>query len=71
LRLGDVILQVGDRRVTTPGAVRMAVEFSPIGRDLQLSIARDGETLKIQARPTAVPDEPRTTERSGPGPLGP
>ncbi len=59
LRLGDVIVSVGDRRVMTPGAVRMAVEFAPIGVELILKIARDGIPMTILAKPTAIPDAPR------------
>ncbi|MDB5351893.1 MAG: trypsin-like serine protease with C-terminal domain [Planctomycetota bacterium] len=63
LKPGDVILKVGERPVLTPGSVRMAVEFAPIGEDLAMVIAREGTTMTIQAKPTAIPDEPGSAER--------
>lgn len=63
LRVGDVLETIGGRGVVTPGAVRLAVEFAPIGEPLKLSILRDGERREISITPTAVPDEPRAGRR--------
>jgi serine protease Do len=65
LRVGDVILKVGGRPVNTPGAVRSAVEFAPIGEDLTVIIARDGAGRDVVIKPSAVPDDPRPPDRPG------
>jgi serine protease Do len=62
---GDVLLKVGRRVAATPGAVRMAVEFAPIGEPLTLSIIRDGKPLELTAKTTAVPEEFKPKERRG------
>lgn len=63
LKLGDVILKVGDRPARSPGAVRLAVEFAPIGRTLPLTIVRDGAAMTLSARPTSAPEELKPTDR--------
>ena len=51
LRVGDVIVKVGDRLTTSPASVRAAVEFAPVGVDLALSIHRDGQDLTLNCKP--------------------
>jgi serine protease Do len=63
LKVGDVILKVGDRAANSPGAVRLAVEFAPIGEPLSLSVLRDGKNAVLASKPTAAPDEPKPGER--------
>jgi len=63
LRVGDVIEAIGGRAVTTPGAVRLAVEFAAIGKPLPVSITRDGQRQEITVTPTTTPDEPRPSRR--------
>ena len=63
LTLGDVILKVGKHPATTPGAVRLAVEFAPIGEPLELAVLRDGTAMNLAAKPSAAPEEPKSTDR--------
>lgn len=52
--VGDVIREVGGVAVRSPGAVRSAVEFAPIGRDLAMSIGRGPNLLEITCKPAAA-----------------
>lgn len=63
LKLGDVIVKIGDRPATTPGAVRVAVEFAPTGQPLTLTILRDGQTREVAVKPAPLPDESRPPRR--------
>lgn len=63
LKLGDVLVKVGSRPSPTPGAVRIAVEFAPIGESLVLSIVREGKPMEIVAKPSAAPEDSRPKER--------
>lgn len=63
LKLGDVIVKVGDRPARSPGAVRLAVEFAPIGRPLELAVVRDGMSITLFVKPSAAPEEPKPTDR--------
>ena len=63
LKLNDVILKVGNRPARSPGAVRLGVEFAPIGQPLELTIARGGMGLTLSAKPSAAPEEPKPTDR--------
>ena len=62
---GDILLKVGRRVATSPGAVRIAVEFASIGEPLTLSIVRDGKSLELVAKTSAVPEEFKPKERRG------
>lgn len=65
LKLGDLLVKVGRRAAASPGAVRIAVEFAPIGEPLILSVIRDGKPLELTAKPGVAPDEPKQKERKG------
>ncbi len=67
LRLGDVILKVGDRPTLSPAAIRSAVEFAPAGRDLALTIFRDGQEMELACKP----EPPGAPAQIEPRPLGP
>ncbi len=44
---GDVIVRFGGKAVSTPQALQLAVERSPIGEDLTIEIVRDGKTIEL------------------------
>lgn len=47
LKRGDVVLQLGTRKVATPGELVAAVEQTPIGDKAVLKIVRDGKPLDV------------------------
>ncbi|MBE9046535.1 trypsin-like peptidase domain-containing protein [Pleurocapsales cyanobacterium LEGE 10410] len=55
LRSGDIIEQIGDRRVLTTAEVQQAVAASSIGEDLAVQIARNGRRLTIAVQPGQFP----------------
>ena len=61
--MGDAITAIGGKPVDSPGAVRVAVEFVPIGEPLALGVARDGKAIDIEVKPTSIPDDPRPEDR--------
>ncbi len=59
IRIGDVIVAANGHPVYGVAAIQDAVEQTPIGGELKLTIQREGRSLEITARPRA---------RSGPPP---
>lgn len=57
LKSGDVILSVADRNVSTPQALQLAVERSPIGERVPMQVIRDGETIELRYRAAEQGDE--------------
>lgn len=55
VRIGDVLLQVGDRKITSPDEVRDAAFYLTADDDVTLRISRDEEELEFQARPIDPP----------------
>ncbi len=55
LRRGDLIIAAGGRPVNGVAALQEAVERTPIGDELKLTVRRDGETLEIPTRPRPEP----------------
>jgi S1-C subfamily serine protease len=51
LRVGDVIVAAGGRRMQTPAQVVAAVEANGVGRTLELSVRREAGTLGIPVVP--------------------
>jgi serine protease Do len=51
LRAGDVLVEIGDRRVLTRDAAREALAAMPLDRPLQLGIRRDEEHLSLTIAP--------------------
>ena len=47
LESGDVIVKFGDRVVTTPQSLQLAVERSTVGSEVAMEIVRRGEPLKL------------------------
>ncbi len=56
LRVGDVIVKVGETPVSSPGILQSAVEFAPIHEPLTLTILRDDKTIEVQVRPGEPPE---------------
>jgi S1-C subfamily serine protease len=52
LRLGDVILAVGNVEVRRAGQLQAAIETAPAGEPATLTILRDGERRAVEVRPT-------------------
>lgn len=59
LKPGDVIQSVENQAVSESEEVQKAVEVSQLGRDLSLSILRDGRQEKVSVRPGAMPTNPQ------------
>ena len=47
LESGDVIVRFGDKMVSTPQALQLAVERSPFGEELVIEIVRGGKSLQL------------------------
>jgi serine protease Do len=47
LKSGDVIVRFGDKTLNTPQSLQLAVERSPIGKDVTLEVVRDGKTIEL------------------------
>ena len=63
LQVGDVVTHCNGKRVQTRQALVLAVrEFSP-GDELDLTLRRDGEKLKLQATLTGPPNSDRVNRR--------
>lgn len=58
LRPGDQITAIGDRPITSPGALRRRVEFAPIGEPLAISVVRGNERLELSIKPQELPRDP-------------
>lgn len=56
LRDGDVILQVGGRRIEGPGPLQAAIEVAKVGEPLTVSIWRGGVEQAVQVRPSPQPE---------------
>lgn len=59
LQAGDVITKLGNQAIATADQVQQTVENSTIGEDLPIELQRDGQTINLSVRPTALPNEPQ------------
>jgi serine protease Do len=57
IQSGDVIVRFGERTVATPQALQLAVERSPIGKELTIEIVRDGKTIELTYKAEEVAGE--------------
>lgn len=57
LRAGDVIQKLNGQAVTNADSVQQAVENSQIGRDLQLEMRRNGQSITLAVQPGDLPDQ--------------
>ncbi|NND96105.1 MAG: Do family serine endopeptidase [Pirellulaceae bacterium] len=48
LQSGDVIVRFGEKEITSPQALQLAVERSPIGKVLMIDVVRDGKSLQLK-----------------------
>lgn len=55
LRAGDVIKQINGKEMTDASTVQQTVEKGRIGSELQISLRRNGQDLRIAVRPGAFP----------------
>jgi S1-C subfamily serine protease len=53
---GDILLQVGDHKISSPEDIFDAVFYTTAEDDLRLRVARNGQEMEFQARPIAPPD---------------
>jgi len=63
IKVGDVIVKVGDKPTINPATVRAAVEFAPIGVDLAITVDRDGREMTLNCKPASTLDEARSEPR--------
>jgi len=57
LRPGDVITQIGEVEIQTAEQVQDAVEATPLGKTLQITVNRSGLTQKLTVKPEQLPTE--------------
>jgi S1-C subfamily serine protease len=57
---GDVLLQVGDHKISSPEDVMDAIFYITADDDLRLRIVRNGKEMEFQAHPTDPPDSNRS-----------
>lgn len=57
LKSGDVIVKLGDAAITTPQALQLAVEKSPLGTEVPLEIVRHGKTIQLTFQVTQQPSD--------------
>jgi serine protease Do len=57
LQSGDVIISFAGKPVATPQALQMAVERSPLNRDVEVRVKRDGKTMEMTYRGTEASKE--------------
>src|SRR6058998_1705210 len=67
LRPGDVIVEYDDRRLERSDELPRLVAETPLGREVPLTVARDGKTLTLRATiaKLAEPQEQRTAQTAG------
>ena len=58
LKTCDLITAVGDKAVSNPTEVQLAVEAATVGEPLQVTIERDGSSREISVRPAELPQQP-------------
>src|SRR5215472_7858447 len=56
LRVGDRIVSIGDRRITTTADFAPAVRSQPVGRAIAFNVVRSGATLVVKV---VMPEAPR------------
>jgi serine protease Do len=66
LKVGDVIVQVGDQPARGVGMLQSAIEVAPVGEPLRLTIVRDGLPMQVDVRPVSAPDQPRRIDSAVP-----
>jgi serine protease Do len=67
LESGDVIVRFGEKTVTTPQALQLAVERSPFGKELMIEIVRGGKVMKLGYEAEMQPTDfgTKTSEEKG------
>ena len=72
LRPGDVIVEYDGRRLARSDELPRLVAETPLGREVPLTVARDGKTLTLRATiaKLAEPQEQRTAQTAGRPALG-
>jgi serine protease Do len=56
LMLGDIVLELADQKVQTPGDFGRVVEQLPVGQSYPVKILRDGMPMTLQVQPIARPE---------------
>ncbi len=54
---GDAIVKVGNRSIATPDDVQQEVAASKIGRNLKVTLNREGRVRSVEIKPDVYPDE--------------
>jgi serine protease Do len=56
---GDILLQIGDHKISSPEDIFDAIFYTTADDDLRLRVARGGKEMELQARPIDPPDPNR------------
>ncbi|MEZ5091678.1 PDZ domain-containing protein [Nocardioides sp.] len=67
LKVRDVLVQIGDTKVTTPQSVVDAVDAAPADKPLRFVVLRDGKRTTVEVTPTVVDGDKRIGIVPGPG----
>jgi serine protease Do len=72
IKAGDVITEYDGRKVASADELPKLVAVTPAGREVPVAVVRDGKTLRLQAKVTALddPDQKVATEAGEKGKLG-
>jgi serine protease Do len=64
LQEGDIVLAVDDKPVDRVSNLRNLISLSPVGRDVQLRVLREGNERSITVELEAMPDQERLARHS-------
>ena len=72
IKAGDVITEYDGRKVASSDELPKLVAVTPAGREVAVAVVRDGKTLRLQAKVTALddPDQKIAAEAGEKGKLG-
>jgi len=64
LQNGDILLQLGDKKITRPEDVINASFYLTAGDDVPITVLRDGEKVMVNVQP--IPDYPEVSSNPTP-----
>jgi len=65
LKAGDIITEYDGRKVERPGDLPRAVAATPVGRDVKMTVVRDGKTMTVNAKVAALDSKDGSPAENG------